>query len=58
MPERGLALRPAGVGLTRARVGGRDRITARRYLEYLAGTGVADRIPRYRGAGRPEHEYR
>ncbi|MGY1748756.1 response regulator [Modestobacter sp. SYSU DS0511] len=40
-----------------ARVGV-SRITARRYLEYLAETGVADRVPRYGGAGRPEHEYR
>ncbi|MGY1839704.1 MULTISPECIES: response regulator [unclassified Modestobacter] len=37
---------------------GVSRITARRYLEYLAESGVADRVPRYGGAGRPEHEYR
>jgi len=40
-----------------ARIGA-SRITARRYLEYLAEAGLADRLPRYGGAGRPEHEYR
>jgi response regulator of citrate/malate metabolism len=37
---------------------GTSRITARRYLEYLADTGLAARTPRYGGAGRPETEYR
>jgi response regulator of citrate/malate metabolism len=37
---------------------GVSRITARRYLEYLADTGLAARTPRYGGAGRPETEYR
>jgi response regulator of citrate/malate metabolism len=37
---------------------GASRITARRYLEYLADTGLADRAPRYGNAGRPELEYR
>lgn len=37
---------------------GTSRITARRYLEYLAETGLATRAPRYGGAGRPETEYR
>ncbi len=37
---------------------GASRITARRYLEYLADTGLVERVPRYRGAGRPELEYR
>jgi response regulator of citrate/malate metabolism len=37
---------------------GASRITARRYLEYLAETGLAARTPRYGGAGRPETEYR
>jgi response regulator of citrate/malate metabolism len=37
---------------------GASRITARRYLEYLADTGLAERTPRYGGAGRPELEYR
>ena len=37
---------------------GTSRITARRYLEYLADAGVATRTPRYGGVGRPETEYR
>jgi response regulator of citrate/malate metabolism len=37
---------------------GASRITARRYLEYLADTGLVDRAPRYGAAGRPEFEYR
>jgi response regulator of citrate/malate metabolism len=37
---------------------GASRITARRYLEYLADTGLAARTLRYGGAGRPETEYR
>ena len=37
---------------------GASRITARRYLEYLADAGLAARVPRYGGAGRPETEYR
>jgi response regulator of citrate/malate metabolism len=37
---------------------GVSRITARRYLEYLADEGLADRVPRYGGTGRPEFEYR
>ncbi len=37
---------------------GASRITARRYLEYLADAGLAARAPRYGGAGRPETEYR
>jgi response regulator of citrate/malate metabolism len=37
---------------------GASRITARRYLEYLADSGLVDRAPRYGGAGRPELEYR
>jgi len=37
---------------------GASRITARRYLEYLADTGLVDRAPRYGGAGRPEVGYR
>jgi response regulator of citrate/malate metabolism len=41
-----------------AAVTGVSRITARRYLEYLTDAGLADRVPRYGGAGRPEHEYR
>ena len=37
---------------------GASRITARRYLEYLADTHLATRTPRYGRAGRPETEYR
>ena len=36
---------------------GVSRATARRYLEHLAGTGLASRTLRY-GTGRPEHVYR
>jgi response regulator of citrate/malate metabolism len=41
-----------------ATVLGASRVTARRYLEYLAEAGLASRQARYRGAGRPELEYR
>ena len=44
-------------GETAERIGA-SRITARRYLEYLADAGLVDRSPRYGGAGRPELEYR
>ena len=37
---------------------GTSRVTARRYLEYLHSCGVVVRGARYRGAGRPEVEYR
>ena len=49
-----------GAGLSAAEVAGEigaSRITARRYLEYLADTGLAARSQRYGGAGRPETEY-
>jgi response regulator of citrate/malate metabolism len=36
---------------------GASRVTARRYLEYLAETGLAERHARY-GTGRPQTEYR
>ncbi|MCU1662190.1 MAG: hypothetical protein QOI36_5638 [Pseudonocardiales bacterium] len=48
-------------GLTAAEVAdavGASRVTARRYLEYLADTGLAERHVRYGGAGRPQVEYR
>jgi len=41
-----------------ANVSGTSRVTARRYLEYLAESGVLVREARYGGAGRPEVEYR
>lgn len=37
---------------------GVSRVTARRYLEYLTQEGLASRVPRYGGSGRPEHRYR
>ncbi len=37
---------------------GASRITARRYLEHLADTGLVARTPRYGSTGRPELEYR
>jgi response regulator of citrate/malate metabolism len=44
-------------GETAERIGA-SRITARRYLEYLADSALVDRAPRYGAAGRPEFEYR
>jgi response regulator of citrate/malate metabolism len=41
-----------------AEVLGASRVTARRYLEHLADSGLVDRAPRYGGSGRPEVEYR
>ncbi|WNV73687.1 response regulator [Geodermatophilus sp. DSM 44513] len=55
------AVRAAGEGLSAAETAeliGASRITARRYLEYLADAGLVDRAPRYGGTGRPELEYR
>jgi len=37
---------------------GASRVTARRYLEYLADSGAVQRATRYGGTGRPEVEYR
>ena len=37
---------------------GVSRVTARRYLEYLAAESMAERTVRYGGSGRPEVEYR
>lgn len=37
---------------------GASRVTARRYLEYLVGTGLAVRHARYGTTGRPQTEYR
>jgi response regulator of citrate/malate metabolism len=33
------------------------RVTARRYLEYLADNGIAQRRPHYGSVGRPEVRY-
>ena len=49
-----------GIGFSAAQVAGivgASRVTARRYLEYLADTGLVRRDMRY-GAGRPAVEYR
>ncbi|WP_045732438.1 response regulator [Pseudarthrobacter chlorophenolicus] len=37
---------------------GMSRVTARRYLEYLADAGTVQRTARYGTPGRPENEYR
>jgi response regulator of citrate/malate metabolism len=37
---------------------GASRVTARRYLEYLVETGLAERTARYGPTGRPQAEYR
>ncbi|WP_426998915.1 response regulator [Pseudarthrobacter sp. N5] len=37
---------------------GISRVTARRYLEYLADAGTVSRAARYGAPGRPENEYR
>lgn len=54
-------LRERPDGLSAQAVGaaiGVSRVTARRYLEHLTEAGVADRVPRYGGVGRPELVYR
>jgi response regulator of citrate/malate metabolism len=54
------ALAGAG-GRTAAEVAdavGASRVTARRYLEYLVETGLAERTARYGPTGRPQTEYR
>jgi response regulator of citrate/malate metabolism len=54
------ALRGAGDGLSASAAGdalGMSRVTARRYLEYLADHGLAQRQPRYGQVGRPELRY-
>ncbi len=55
-----LALRD-GVGRSATELAadiGASRVTARRYLEYLAAEQVVERSVRYGGSGRPEVEYR
>jgi response regulator of citrate/malate metabolism len=54
-------LRSAPVALSAtevAEVAGTSRVTARRYLEHLAESGLAERQSRYGRSGRPEVEYR
>ncbi|WP_440708643.1 response regulator [Herbiconiux sp. YIM B11900] len=51
----------APAGLSAAELGAQltlSRVTARRYLEHLTGTGAAERAQRYGTPGRPEVEYR
>jgi response regulator of citrate/malate metabolism len=51
----------SGVGASASEVAevlGASRVTARRYLEHLAETGLVARHSRYGGGGRPEVEYR
>jgi len=40
-----------------ARASGLSRVTARRYLEYLAGSGSVEITLQYGAPGRPEHRY-
>jgi Response regulator of citrate/malate metabolism len=57
----GALVAAAPAGLTAAEVAeviGASRVTARRYLEYLAETGLSERHARYGGTGRPQVEYR
>jgi response regulator of citrate/malate metabolism len=42
----------------RAAKTGISRGTARRYFEYLAGSGLIELMLRYGATGRPEHLYR
>ncbi|MEP7035451.1 MAG: response regulator [Actinomycetota bacterium] len=54
-------LRPSGDSLSATQVAsavGASRVTARRYLEHLADSGLVVRRSRYGGTGRPEVEYR
>ncbi len=53
-------LRAAGEGRSASEVAaevGASRVTARRYLEHLADSGLVGRRSRYGGSGRPEVEY-
>ena len=56
-----MVLRPSSEGLSATEVAGvlgASRVTARRYLEFLADSALVVRRSRYGGAGRPEVEYR
>ena len=56
-----LVLRPSAKSLSATEVAeavGTSRVTARRYLEYLANSALVVRRARYGSAGRPEVEYR
>ncbi|QGV81401.1 response regulator [Streptomyces ficellus] len=57
--ERILRDHPAGLSAAEcAEAGSLSRVSARRYLEYFAGTGRAEVTLRYGGTGRPERRYR
>jgi response regulator of citrate/malate metabolism len=56
-----MVLRPSSDGLSATEVAGvlgASRVTARRYLEFLADSALVVRRSRYGSAGRPEVEYR
>lgn len=56
-----MVLRPSSEGLSATEVAGvlgASRVTARRYLEFLADSALVVRRSRYGSAGRPEVEYR
>ncbi|MCJ1711386.1 response regulator [Clavibacter michiganensis subsp. phaseoli] len=58
---RGDGIATAAEGVSAAEVSGAldvSRVTARRYLEYLADVGQVERVPRYGTPGRPELGYR
>ena len=55
-----MVLRPSCESLSATEVAsllGASRVTARRYLEFLANSALVVRRSRYGGAGRPEVEY-
>ncbi|MFI1191418.1 response regulator [Streptomyces californicus] len=57
--ERTLRDHPAGMSASEcAEAGSLSRVSARRYLEWFAGTGRAEVTLRYGGTGRPERRYR
>ncbi|MCC0579059.1 response regulator [Streptomyces californicus] len=57
--ERTLRDHPEGLSASEcAEAGALSRVSARRYLEWFAGTGRAEVTLRYGGTGRPERRYR
>ncbi|MBD3544974.1 MULTISPECIES: response regulator [Streptomyces] len=57
--ERTLRDHPGGLSASEcAEAGSLSRVSARRYLEWFAGTGRAEVTLRYGGTGRPERRYR
>lgn len=54
------SLRDATADVSAAELGnliGISRVSARRYLDYLAAQGAVKIVPKYGAAGRPEHRY-